>query len=143
MNLSQPTPDAPLEERLCGGGPMMEFDPDSDVQDYLRSTSRLTSTGASPTMGAVTRSTPDEGAPDVTTTILRFDGDALRAARSAKGMTQTLLAGLAGVGELAVQRAEAGTHEPLGRTAAAWARILEVDLDGFYRDATDEEKSAA
>ena len=108
-----------------------------------RERSRLTSTAASPTMGAVTRSNPDEGAPDVTTTILRFDGAALRKARTAKGMTQTLLAGLSGCGELAVQRAEAETHDPRGATAAAWARILDVDLDTFYRDATAAERSAA
>lgn len=74
---------------------------------------------------------------------LRFDGAALRKARTAKGMTQTLLAGLAGVGELAVSRAESEQVEPRGSTAAAWARILEVDLASFYREATEAERSAA
>lgn len=93
-------------------------------------------------MGAVTRSTPTKEN-TVTTIDLRFDGAALRKARTAKGMTQTLLAGLAGVGELAVSRAEAEQVEPRGSTAAAWAKILDVDLATLYREATDSERTAA
>lgn len=35
LRISEPT-DGPHEDRLGGGGPMMEFDPDSDVQDHFR-----------------------------------------------------------------------------------------------------------
>ena len=41
IDLTPQTIDLPLTERMGGGGPMMEFDPDSDVQDYLRSQRQL------------------------------------------------------------------------------------------------------
>lgn len=40
MNIEQPKGDGCFLERLGGGGPMMEFDPDSDVQDYFASLRR-------------------------------------------------------------------------------------------------------
>jgi transcriptional regulator with XRE-family HTH domain len=62
-----------------------------------------------------------------------FQGDRVRAAREAKGLTQKQLA--EAVGDLnreSVNRIENGTQKPLGETTARIARALDVPLDSLF-----------
>lgn len=65
--------------------------------------------------------------------VFAFNADAFTRARKAKGISQTLLAGLADVGVSTVQRLEAGIGDPQGSTVAAIAHVLEVDMGTLYR----------
>lgn len=65
--------------------------------------------------------------------VFTFDADAFTKARKARGVSQTLLAGLAGVGVSTVQRLEAGIGDPQGSTVAAIAAVLEVEMGTLYR----------
>jgi len=67
---------------------------------------------------------------------MEFDPERFTAARVAAGISQTLLAGLAGVGLSTVQRMEAGIGDPQGATVAACAKILDVDMGTLYRPVT-------
>lgn len=65
--------------------------------------------------------------------VMEFDAAAFVRARDAAGMSQALLAGLAGCGVSTVQRLEAGVGDPQGSTIAALARVLNVPMGLFYR----------
>lgn len=62
-----------------------------------------------------------------------FDHAAFVRAREASGMSQALLAGLAGCGVSTVQRLEVGAVDPQGSTIAALAQVLNVPLGLLYR----------
>ena len=63
-----------------------------------------------------------------------FDHAAFVRAREASGMSQALVAGLAGVGVSTVQRLEVGAVDPQGSTIAALAKVLSVPLDSLYHE---------
>ena len=62
-----------------------------------------------------------------------FDHAAFKRVREASGMSQELVAGLAGCGVSTVQRLEVGAVDPQGSTIAALAQVLNVPLGLLYR----------
>jgi transcriptional regulator with XRE-family HTH domain len=65
--------------------------------------------------------------------VMVFDHAAFVRARESSGMSQALLAGLAGCGVSTVQRLEVGAVDPQGSTIAALASVLNVSMDALYR----------
>lgn len=63
---------------------------------------------------------------------MKFRGDALKAARDAKGLSQQELATQVGVAISTIQRAEYGTNVPAADLVARIALVLEVDLGEFF-----------
>lgn len=65
--------------------------------------------------------------------VMVFDHAAFRRVLEASGMSEALLAGLAGCGVSTVQRLKVGAVDPQGSTIAAIARVLNVPMDALYR----------
>ena len=63
---------------------------------------------------------------------MKFDGEALKEAREAKGMSLELLAGMADCSVQTVINAETGSNDPIGSTVAKMARALGVTMDSLY-----------
>lgn len=70
---------------------------------------------------------------------LRLNGDALRRAREARGLSRELVAGLAGVGLHALTRAESGLNEPRASALARICVVLGVPMGDMF----DEVAAAA
>jgi transcriptional regulator with XRE-family HTH domain len=62
-----------------------------------------------------------------------FNGEALRAARDTKGLSQALLGRLADVSTDTVYRAEAGLNIPSAENLARIAQVLEISLDDLFK----------
>jgi transcriptional regulator with XRE-family HTH domain len=69
-----------------------------------------------------------------TATKLRFSAPAMRAARSAAGLTQERLAGLIGYSRDTINGYETGRREPGKATAIAIASALHIKLGELYPD---------
>jgi transcriptional regulator with XRE-family HTH domain len=63
-----------------------------------------------------------------------FDGERLRAARAAKGLTQEALGVLVDKDKFQVSRYESGDVDPSAETLGKLAAALDVRIDAMYRD---------
>lgn len=70
----------------------------------------------------------------VTLGVVKFEGQALRSAREARGLTQQELAFLAGIAVSTIQRAEYGEHAPTATTLIKIAQALSVPVDTLFVD---------
>ena len=68
--------------------------------------------------------------PHVTT----FQGDKLRQARAAAGLTQKELGALAGLQRETVNHAENGKHLPGSETLARIAKALDISIDSLFSE---------
>jgi putative transcriptional regulator len=67
-------------------------------------------------------------------TVTIFQGDKLRQARAAAGLTQKELADLAGLQRETVNHAENGKHLPGSETLARIAKALDVPMEDFFEN---------
>jgi putative molybdopterin biosynthesis protein len=73
----------------------------------------------------------------------RGDGEQLRIARQARGLSQQQLAGMAGVSRQAVSALESGQSDPSLRVALALARALGLSVEQVFGDSAPEPLVAA
>jgi putative transcriptional regulator len=67
-------------------------------------------------------------------TVTIFQGEKLRQARAAAGLTQKELADRAGIQRETVNHAENGKHLPGSETLARIAKALDVSIDSLFSD---------